>query len=208
MSNTKGARKDKSKEKTDGSAKKAKVKPRVTIKSEDRPPKGPGSYYTMWMTDWIRTQPKADTVPAAQNLVRQGAQAWHTVSEYDKQRYREKFESAKAEYNQRIQEWREKIDPAVLRELNRRRVKKGLPRIRGLRTGRPLSSYLRYLEEVRPNIPRTQEIYSDYFKAVNEQASSQWRAMSEAEKAKYRDAADAEFAAWRAKRKAEGHAKQ
>ena len=39
----------------------------------------------MWMTDWIRTQPKADSLLAAQNRVRQGAQVWHNVSEYDKQ---------------------------------------------------------------------------------------------------------------------------
>jgi hypothetical protein len=162
----------------------------------------------MWMTDWIRTQPKTDTLVTAQDRVRQGAQAWHTVSEYDKQRYREKFEGIKAEYHQRMQEWREKVNPAVLRELNRRRVKKGLPRIRGPPTGRPMSSYFRYLQEVRPNIPRTQETHRDYFKAVSEQVGSQWRAMSEAEKAKYRDAANAEFTTWREKRKAEGHAKQ
>ena len=39
----------------------------------------------MWMSDWIRGQPKADTLLTAQDLVRQGAQAWHNVSEYDKQ---------------------------------------------------------------------------------------------------------------------------
>lgn len=43
-----------------------------------------------------------------------------------------------------MEEWREQIDPAVLRELNRRRVAKGRYRIRGPETGRPLSGYFRY----------------------------------------------------------------
>ena len=45
----------------------------------------------------------------------------------------------------RREEWRTQVDPRVLRELNRRRVAKGLPRIRGPRTGRPLNGYLRYV---------------------------------------------------------------
>lgn len=204
-SNSKVARKDKTKEKTDGSTK-AKAKQRIAIKSEDRPPKNPGSHYTVWMSDWIRTQPKVDSLPAAQNLVREGAQAWHNVSEDDKQKYREKFEDIKAEYLQRVQKWRETIKPAVLREMNRRRAEKGLSRIRGRPTGRPAPSFFRYFQEVRQDFLRTQETNNEYLKALGNKAASQWRAMSEDEKAKYRDAANAEFATWREKRKAEGHA--
>ena len=43
-----------------------------------------------------------------------------------------------------MEEWREKIDPAVLREMNRQRVAKGLHRIRGRRSDRPLNGYFRY----------------------------------------------------------------
>lgn len=42
---------------------------------------------------------------------------------------------------------------------------------------------LSYFQEVQQNTPRTEEIYSDHFKAIAKQAGSQWRAMSEAEKA-------------------------
>jgi hypothetical protein len=102
------------------------------------------------------------------------------------------------EYRRRIEEWREKIDPAVLRELNRRRVAKGHHRIRGPR--RPTNGYVRYVYEyayssgsveqgssffvrVRSEYPRAEEDSKTHFKAAAERASSQWRAMSDAEKA-------------------------
>ncbi|KAF8269446.1 hypothetical protein EI94DRAFT_1725291 [Lactarius quietus] len=174
------------------------VKRLVTINPKDLPPKHPGSAYTTW----------PDSLLAAQNRMREGAQIWHTVSEYDKQQTREKHEGIKAEYERRMQEWRETINPSVLRELNRRRVDKGLSRIRGPSTGYPLSGFLRFFREVRENTPRTQEVYRDHFKEVAALAGKQWKAMSEEEKAKYNGPANAELAAWREKRKAEGDAKQ
>ncbi len=44
-----------------------------------------------------------------------------------------------------MEEWRENVDPAILGELNRRRVAKGRLRIRGPSSTRPLSGYLRYV---------------------------------------------------------------
>ena len=49
------------------------------------------------------------------------------------------------EYRSRIEEWHKEADPAVLRELNRRRVAKGYARIRGPR--RPTTGYVRYVYE-------------------------------------------------------------
>jgi hypothetical protein len=97
-------------------------------------------------------------------------------------------------------DWHEKVDPAVLRELNRRRVAKGHRRLRGPRDPRPTSGYIRYVYEytyssssieqgssflmrVRNEYTRTEEDYGAYFKAVASRASNQWRAMSDAEKA-------------------------
>jgi hypothetical protein len=102
------------------------------------------------------------------------------------------------EYRRRIEEWREKVDPSVLRELNRRRVKKGYHRIRG--PPRPMNGFIRYVYEytystgsieqgssfsmrVRDEYPKTEEDNRTYFKATVGRASSQWRAMSDAEKA-------------------------
>ena len=101
-----------------------------------------------------------------------------------------------------MEEWRKQIDPAVLREMNRRRVAKGRPRILGPPRGRPMTSFLRYvqehsfkgydveqcpryLQEVRENTPWRQEpgSYQDNFKALAGRVASQWRAMSEDEKA-------------------------
>ena len=95
-------------------------------------------------------------------------------------------------------EWRESVDPAVLRELNRRRVAKGHRCIRGPR--RPKTGYTRYVYEytyssssieqgssffmrVLNEHPRTEEDYKAHFKAVAGRVSNQWRAMSDAEKA-------------------------
>lgn len=118
------------------------------------------------------------------------------------QRYREKADVLRAEYNRRFEEWHEKVDPAVLRELNRRRVVKGQARIRGFNHGspRPLNGYLRYVYEstfsgnsieqgfsyyihVRDEHPNTEGDGRDYFKALSMRVSSQWRALSDAEKA-------------------------
>ncbi|KAH9173830.1 hypothetical protein EDB89DRAFT_1956492 [Lactarius sanguifluus] len=204
-SGTKEARKDKTKRKTKRSAKKTPVKQKIAIKPEDRPPKRPGAAFSQWFSEWIRTQPKADSLLASQNYVRQAAQIWHTVSEDDKKQCKEKFEGLMIEHNRRMDEWRKKIDPAVLRELNRRRALKGHRRIRGLSDKRPMSAFFRYLQEVRENTPRTQAPVR--CTVLAESAGSQWRAMSEAEKAKYNDLTSAEFTAWREKRK-EGRAKQ
>ncbi|KAH9061180.1 hypothetical protein EDB87DRAFT_1612353 [Lactarius vividus] len=206
-SGTKVARKDKTKGKTKRRGKKASAEQKIIIQHGDLPPKRPGGSFSLFFSEWIRTQPKADGILASQNYVRQAAQTWHTVSEDDKQRYKEKSESLMTEYNRRMEEWRKKIDPALLRELNRRRVAKGLPRIRGPSGDRPLSGFFRYLREVRENISREQA--PDHFKAtaLAQRAGSQWKAMSEAEKAKYSDPANAELAAWSEKRK-EGRAKQ
>ncbi|KAI0251010.1 hypothetical protein BJV78DRAFT_1213722 [Lactifluus subvellereus] len=204
---TKVAGKDKSKTDSKRRAKTA-VKQKITIKSQDRPPKAPGSAYTLWFTDWCRSQPKSESREAAQNNVKQGAQIWSTVSDYDKQRYQEKFNSLRAEYVRRIEEWREHVDPVILRELNRRRVAKGLSRIRGPRTGRPMPGFFRYFQRIREEYPRTEDDQKAYFKAVAGWASGQWKALSDAEKAKYNDPARAEFAAWRENRKAESQAKK
>lgn len=97
-----------------------------------------------------------------------------------------------------MEEWRDKVDPAVVRELNRRRVAKGHNRLRGPR--RPANGYIRYVYEytyinssveqscsyvmhVRDEYPRTEGDYRTYFKALVGRASSQWKAMSDSEKA-------------------------
>jgi hypothetical protein len=100
-----------------------------------------------------------------------------------------------------MEEWREKVDRAFLRELNRRRVAKGHQRIRGPGRPRPMTGYVRYVYEytystgsieqgssfsmrVRDEYPRTEEEdYQTYFKATAGRASSQWGALSDAEKA-------------------------
>lgn len=104
-----------------------------------------------------------------------------------------------------MEEWRENVDPAVLRELNRRRVAKGHNRIRGppIRgPPRPANGYIRYVHEYTYSgssieqgssfsqrlqdehpLERTEDNYGSYFKAVAARAKNQWRAMSDAERA-------------------------
>ncbi|KAH9960624.1 hypothetical protein BC827DRAFT_1376608 [Russula dissimulans] len=191
---------------TEAAGKGKAIKPKaVTIRPEDKPPKSPGSPYTLWMSEWFLSQPKIDGLPAAQNLVKQGAEVWRTVSEHEKQRYREKWNDLRVEYLRRVEEWREQVDPAVLRELNRRREARGLSRIRG--DSRPLSGYFRYVQDVRQEYPRTEEDNKTYFKALIQRASSQWKTMNDVEKAKYLEPARADLAAWREKREVERQSK-
>jgi len=191
---TETARKDKK-----GGNKKADTKRKVTVHFKDLPPRPPGPAYIQWLRGWLLAQPKMENLEVAQNAVKKGAQVWKTLPEDDKERYREKAHALADEYRGRIEEWREKVDPAVLRELNRRRVAKGRKRIRGSR--RPLNGYFRFCQRVRDEYPRTDGDYKTYFKALTERASSQWRAMSDLEKAEFNDPAKADYAAWLEKRR-------
>ncbi|KAH9994633.1 hypothetical protein BJV77DRAFT_1066632 [Russula vinacea] len=183
---------------------------KVKIRDEDKPPKRPANAYVLWISDWIRSQPKIENIEAARGTVKKGAQIWHTVPEHDKQRYREKADVLRAEYNKRFEEWHEKVDPAILRELNRRRVAKGHMRIQSRGSdddSRPLNGYLRYYMHVRDEYPSTEGDGSAYFTALSTRVSSQWRTLSDAEKAKYIDPARADLAAWREKHGAGSQAK-
>jgi hypothetical protein len=117
------------------------------------------------------------------------------------QQYRERSNDLRAEYNKRLEEWREQVDPAVLKEMNRRRVAKGRPRIRAPRSGRPLiwvhsvcvrvirpaptvlSKISSYFMDVQREYPRTEATCQAHFKAVSTWAASRWNAMSDTEKA-------------------------
>ena len=57
----------------------------VTIGPQDKPPKPPGSAYILWLTEWLREQPKIENLEHAQSVTKKGAQTWHTVSDYEKQ---------------------------------------------------------------------------------------------------------------------------
>jgi len=192
---------------TEAAGKGKAIKPKaITIRPEDKPPKSPSSPYTLWMSEWFLSQPKVDGLSAAQSLIKQGAEVWRTVSEDEKQRYREKWNDLRVEYLKRVEEWREQVDPAVLRELNRRRKAKSQGRIRG--DNRPLPGYFRYIQDVRHEYPRTEEDNKTYFKALIQRAASQWRAMNDVEKAKYNDPARADLAAWHEKQEVERQSKQ
>jgi len=207
-SKRKSSKKGKGEKATKRRAKKVETKKKIVIRPEDRPPKAPATPFTLWFSDWYREQPKIESLETAQGTIKKGAQIWHTVSEYEKQQYREKYESLRADYNKRREEWRAQVDPRIFREINRRRAAKGLPRIRGLKSGRPMTGFFRYFQQVREEYPQTEEDNKTYIKALAVRASGQWKAMSDTEKAKYNDPAKAEFAAWREKRRAESQVKQ
>lgn len=99
-----------------------------------------------------------------------------------------------------MDEWRENVDLAVLREMNRRRVAKGHRRVRG--PPRPANGYVRYVHEytyssssaeqgssflkrlqVEHPLEMTEESPGSYFKAMVARARSQWWALSHAERA-------------------------
>jgi len=206
-STTKASAKRKGNKPAKRPAKKVETK-KITIGPQDLPPKPPGSAYILWLTEWRREQPKIENLEHAKSLTKEGAQTWHTVSDYEKQRYREKYDVLQAEYKRRMEDWREQVDPRILKELNRRRVAKGRTRIRAPATGRPLSGFFRYLQHVREEYARTEDTHKAYLLALTSRASSQWKAMGDAEKAKYNDPARADFAAWREKRNAESQAKE
>jgi hypothetical protein len=70
------------------------------------------------------------------------------------QQYREKSIGLWAEHKKRLEEWHGQVDPAVLKELNRRRVAKGQTRILARSDRRPVSGYIRYVYELFAQRPQ------------------------------------------------------
>jgi len=87
------------------------------------------------------------------------------------QPYREKYDILRAAYKKQMEEWREKVDPVVLRELNRRRGAKGQTLIHG--PPRPLSGYMRYVYEYThlavPVLSKVAAFVSTYERSTQEQ---------------------------------------
>jgi len=180
---------------------------KVTITSQDRPPKPPSNSFGLWFSEWSRSQPKIEGRPNAHSRLKEGTLLWKAVSDHEKEQYRERANGLRAEYKKHLEEWRGTVDPTVLKEMNRRRVANGKTRIRAPPTGRPLTGYTRFSMDVRREYPGTETDPRARFNAVNTWIGSQWKAMSDTEKAKYTDPAKADFAAWREKQGAESQAK-
>ncbi|KAI0261225.1 hypothetical protein BC834DRAFT_1034935 [Gloeopeniophorella convolvens] len=189
----------KSEKKSKDSEAKPKEK-KVTIRREDLPPKAPGSSYVMWVSDWLRSQPKAENLEGAQTAIKRAAELWKAAPEHEKQEqaYREKYAAVRAEYLQKLEEWRQRVSPEVLRELNRKRVSRGKGRIRSASNAsegstRPMGAFFLFAKDVRESSGEIEN-----YRQFMSELSGKWKELSDAERAKYTEAARAAMAAWHA----------
>ncbi|KAF8659822.1 hypothetical protein AX16_001707 [Volvariella volvacea WC 439] len=178
-----------------GPAKKKAEKPkRAVIKPEMRPPKRPPSAYFLFYLDFLeknnlKPADKQDVV----NFSIKSSQAWKELTLGEKQRYHDLCATKFAEYNASYDEWARNVDPAVLKELNRRKKARGGREFHLPKDGpsRPLSAYLMFAQETRSALPAGLT-----FAEAGRKLGENWKGLSEAEKEPYRQRSKEEHAKW------------
>ncbi|KAF7971374.1 hypothetical protein HWV62_21336 [Athelia sp. TMB] len=175
-------------------AKKPKVEkptyPKLT--KEDMPPKGPGNAYVIFFTKYIKGlrethQPKS--LGDIQSISKDCSSMWQNFTLAEKQ-------APRALYQIERQAYFDKVPSATLKEINRRRVKRGLPKIRRPQNdvkdapAKPLSSFFLFAADFRKSeeaaeIRRTSPPGLPTSSSIARAAGVRWKEMDEAAKAPY-----------------------
>ncbi|KAG6876914.1 hypothetical protein C0993_012129 [Termitomyces sp. T159_Od127] len=109
-------------------------------------------------------------------IAKMGGEAWKNLSEAEKQKCVEAASAARAKANQERQDYINALDPKILRELNRRRVAIGKPKMHK-KSGRSMNPYFMWIEEFRASHPGQY----DEFGSVG-RLGEIWSGMSDEEK--------------------------
>ncbi|KAI5117606.1 hypothetical protein M0805_006719 [Coniferiporia weirii] len=173
--------------------KKETVKPaKVKVTSQDMPPPKPGGPYFVFFRKYfadVDLSNASDKRTAIVQASKDAAAVWQGLSESEKQVYRDEYVAARAVYEKKREEYFKTVDPAVLKEINRRRAARGKPKIKTPTTNRkPLTSFFLYLADERKALspvegPDGPEQMIAFAKARGEK----WRTMSDADKQTYVD---------------------
>ncbi|TFK37127.1 hypothetical protein BDQ12DRAFT_685833 [Crucibulum laeve] len=178
-----------------------KAKDKVTVPRGTTPPKGPGGPFMLFFTDFKnRTKPTV-TRDEIVELSKSAAAEWHTLSDAQKEVYTKKSGALKEQHDVELKQWLESLDPQVLKELNKRRVKYGKRKLVLKSTGpkRPAGPFFMFLQDFRKEyfIQHPPVAGSTRITESTKVAAEAWRAMAPEAKEVYVKKSAAEWDNWR-----------
>ncbi|KAL9709522.1 hypothetical protein Ac2012v2_007261 [Leucoagaricus gongylophorus] len=188
----KASAKVKAKAKTKAKTKaKPKVKPTKKVKKDEKksafksadlkvPPRPNPSPWTLFIKGHMNNAGKP--IQEAQSAVKKLAVEWKSMTPAQQRPYYDQAREQSEEIAKKFEEWRTNVDPLILREINKRRKLKGLPRILPSRTGerKPKPPFLLYIQDFQ----KQQDSSVTYVETLK-QAGAAWRKLSEEKKATY-----------------------
>lgn len=168
--------------------KKVPAKPkRVTVSKDMMPPKQPPMPYIIFFSEYNAKLPKVSSMEAMAPRSRDCGVAWNNLPDAEKQTYHEKYNALREDYLKERAEWFKRVDPKVLRELNKRYHAKGKRRMHKPKDPaapkRPLTSFMYFIQDYRNSnpvdgLPATK---------IGARAGETWRGMSDEAKQPYID---------------------
>ncbi|RPD56521.1 hypothetical protein L226DRAFT_531339 [Lentinus tigrinus ALCF2SS1-7] len=160
----------------------------VKVKKSELPPVKPTTAYSLFLREQYKEIGQTGTFGEKSTEI---AARWKQLSEAEKQRYFEQAESLKEAFAKTQEEWYKNTDPRILRAINVKRRAENKPLIHmptHLRNKRPLSSYMRYMLEVRDSVELDPSLSTK--EALNKRAAQigkMWHELPAQEKQRYTD---------------------
>ncbi|KAH7926556.1 hypothetical protein BV22DRAFT_1194237 [Leucogyrophana mollusca] len=174
------------------------------------PPTRPVNAYILFHTKFVNGQKEnAKSLEDVQALSRNAGAVWRSYSAEEKQPFIDEQEALKAEYLKKQAEYWENATPGLISAINKRRKHEGKVKIHRPRQSqssnrKPLTSFLRFVQEFRqsPDAAAIRSIGSgnraDCATArIAAEAGKRWRALSDADKAPYVQAFEEDQREWR-----------
>ncbi|KZT06686.1 uncharacterized protein LAESUDRAFT_812650 [Laetiporus sulphureus 93-53] len=192
----------------------AKPKPKPTllkmkIPKDQEPPKGPGTAYIIFVTEYFNTH-KAEGLANARNRVSEAAKAWQQLSDEDRQKYEDLRREKVQLHNIALTKYMETVDPKIYRALTLQRRAKGKPSFRipeavksAIDSPPIRNPYARFVGEYAKTIETPADLSGLAIGRYRfEEAAKKWKTMSDSEKQIYKDATEAEIREYEAKKEA------
>ncbi|KAF7760262.1 transcriptional regulator family: HMG [Agaricus bisporus var. burnettii] len=181
---TKAKVKAKPKAKTTGRKKKVAkkvAKPVFTREQLKVPTRRPAGGYLTFVAEQFAKQPKVSTSEGARERTRNIAAQWRTLTEQEQQAYKDKATEAGKKVKADFETWIENLDPAILREINRRRKARGKQKIRAPSKGPkgPVPAFLQFLGDFKADNPNLA------IKELGKEGGVAWRQLPQARKDVY-----------------------
>ncbi|TFK47322.1 hypothetical protein OE88DRAFT_1666040 [Heliocybe sulcata] len=120
-------------------AKKPKVVKPPPLTKEDLPPKGAGTPYIYFVKKYIAGVQRPLTMEATREHAKAAGATWMAMTEEEKQPFREEHRVAAEQQKKALAQWKENVDPAIVRRINKHRTKLGKPKVHAVVRRAPTS---------------------------------------------------------------------
>ncbi|THH30461.1 hypothetical protein EUX98_g3715 [Antrodiella citrinella] len=156
--------------------------PKLT--KEQLPPKRPMKPYTIYATEFYATNPSTDKLPVR---AKAAGEAWKSLSDAEKEPYRERYQEARAAYQVVIEEYTKNTPPEILRRVRAKHLKKRKLRLQNdptlIRTAGPFPYFYKTWYNTDGKA-----IHGSAVSEAMKAAAEKWRTMPDAEKQTWKEA--------------------